>query len=464
MPDDTARLVAGRQVFNHNVLLSVYTRNTLMRTRFRILILLLAAVVASPSTASACGYCSPFQWLFGCGLHHGYYRGDGGYSTWRVIDRWLGYGYLRENQGVYGHYPGNWYKNLHHHPAAGPGFTQNWAPRPAPIYTPAWNSAPAWNMAPAWSGWGMTGSYGGWSECSSCDPCATDCSTPTVDCSASAADCSSSLMQMSSDCSCSGGTTEFLPPAAPPAGSPMSYEPQAMTPGFLQTAMAPQAGPWQLAPGQTFAGPWQPVTPQQTVAGYPAAVAQPSWNTPSYASAAAAANQQAAWNPRIPWTPQPPAPTAAGFAMNSDLTSQQAFGPASPVHGAASSRIHTPSFVPGLNTAPSATQFAAQQPVRPWSPNTAWTQPSPATAWQQNTPQQFAAAGWNTPPITGWNQAVQPAPGQNQWSQTWTPNPQAVTPQPQQNSSSRSVQGGLPVQNISASNSAMLGRYPSALQ
>lgn len=83
--------------------------------RFRSVCLVLGLLCSLPSTASACCFLpllDPFHWLFGCSRHYGpgHLGGYGGYgnphATHRFIDDWLGYGYLRNQQGTLGHYPG----------------------------------------------------------------------------------------------------------------------------------------------------------------------------------------------------------------------------------------------------------------------------------------------------------------------------------------------------------------------
>ena len=100
-----------------------------MRLRIRTLFLTVALLCGLSSTATACCFIpllDPFHWLFGCsgGYGHGHFCGPGygygqqygnGYGGWhggnpyatqRFIDDWLGYGYLRNQQGTLGHYPG----------------------------------------------------------------------------------------------------------------------------------------------------------------------------------------------------------------------------------------------------------------------------------------------------------------------------------------------------------------------
>lgn len=102
-----------------------------MRLRIRTLFLTVALLCGLSSTASACCFIpllDPFHWLLGCssGYGQGHFCGSGygygrpygngyGYGGWhggnpyaaqRFIDDWLGYGYLRNQQGTLGHYPG----------------------------------------------------------------------------------------------------------------------------------------------------------------------------------------------------------------------------------------------------------------------------------------------------------------------------------------------------------------------
>ena len=92
-----------------------------MRLRIRTLLLTIALLCSMTSTASACIYIpilDPFYWLFGgCGGYNGgnygyantgnsYGYGPNPYRVSRCIDDWLGYGYLRNQQGTLGHYPG----------------------------------------------------------------------------------------------------------------------------------------------------------------------------------------------------------------------------------------------------------------------------------------------------------------------------------------------------------------------
>ena len=96
-----------------------------MRLRIRTLLLTVALLCSMTSTSSACIYIpilDPFYWLFGgCGYGSGgasgggygyvnngnsYGYGPNPYGVSRCVDDWLGYGYLRNQQGTLGHYPG----------------------------------------------------------------------------------------------------------------------------------------------------------------------------------------------------------------------------------------------------------------------------------------------------------------------------------------------------------------------
>jgi hypothetical protein len=82
-----------------------------MRLRIRTLLLAVALVCGLSSTASACCFIpllDPFHWLLGCNCGYGGHGGLHGnpHATHRFIDDWLGYGYLRNQQGTLGHYPG----------------------------------------------------------------------------------------------------------------------------------------------------------------------------------------------------------------------------------------------------------------------------------------------------------------------------------------------------------------------
>ncbi len=90
-----------------------------MRLRIRTLLMTVALLCSMTPTASACIYIpilDPILWLFGCGGYHGGYGhappghaygyGPNPHGVSRCIDDWLGYGYLRNQQGTLGHYPG----------------------------------------------------------------------------------------------------------------------------------------------------------------------------------------------------------------------------------------------------------------------------------------------------------------------------------------------------------------------
>lgn len=133
--------------------------------------LLTVALVASLNSSAQAGadcLLNPFHWLFGCG-----YGCDGGcgygydsrLTTYRIIDDWLGYGYLRNQEGTLGHYPGRpfgGYRPFFHglfHPCPQPAPALAMpAPMPAPIPAPM---APIYN--PCW------------------DPCQNSCGDPCGD-------------------------------------------------------------------------------------------------------------------------------------------------------------------------------------------------------------------------------------------------------------------------------------------
>lgn len=96
-----------------------------MRLRIRTLLLTVALLCSMTSNSNACIYIpilDPFYWLFGgCGYGAGGASGGGygyvnngnssgygpnPYGVSRCVDDWLGYGYLRNQQGTLGHYPG----------------------------------------------------------------------------------------------------------------------------------------------------------------------------------------------------------------------------------------------------------------------------------------------------------------------------------------------------------------------
>ncbi len=84
-----------------------------MRLRIRTLLLTVALLCSMTTNVNACIYIpilEPFYWLFGCGGCHGGYGyaniAPNPYGVSRCIDDWLGYGYLRNQEGTLGHYPG----------------------------------------------------------------------------------------------------------------------------------------------------------------------------------------------------------------------------------------------------------------------------------------------------------------------------------------------------------------------
>lgn len=180
-----------------------------MRLRIRTLLLTVALLCSMTSTASAGIYIpilDPFYWLFGgCGGYNGgdygyvntgnsYGYGPNPYGVSRCIDDWLGYGYLRNQQGTLGHYPGRPISCYH------PVFPRllnpcSWfAPCPlfapygsscgmtAPMVAPLAPAMPAPYQMPYQAQWqnqgqwqmpmpGMVNPYGG--NCN--DPCASQC-------------------------------------------------------------------------------------------------------------------------------------------------------------------------------------------------------------------------------------------------------------------------------------------------
>lgn len=135
-----------------------------MRLRIRTLLLTVALLCGMTSTASAClpPILNPFCWLFGCGYGYGGYgygydygygygQAANPYASYRVIDDWLGYGYLRNQEGTLGHYPGRpfggyqpWFPGLFHPcPPPAPAFAMPGpmvAPMPMPtMHNPCWD-------------------------------------------------------------------------------------------------------------------------------------------------------------------------------------------------------------------------------------------------------------------------------------------------------------------------------------
>lgn len=250
-----------------------------MSASVRSLLLVIAAVLLPAQSAFACGGClllSPFRWLFGCDHYCGCPLATP-HNCNRFIDDWFGYGYLRNQEGTLGHYPGNWYRRPHAwhqrpmqpYPVVTGGYGM---PRPAmlpqplpaaPIYNPAWN--PGWDpcagMAPQTPV--VMQPYPAmaapvWSSGDCCDPCGGG---GTVMYNAPQPAQMMYDGSSGSDCGCSGSHSGSytLPQAVPPAG------------------MLPQHSvSWQP-------GGWQPVQ-----AGYP--------NQYAYRAA-----QPAAWTPNTVW-------------------------------------------------------------------------------------------------------------------------------------------------------------------
>ncbi|MEZ6041095.1 MAG: hypothetical protein R3C20_11350 [Planctomycetaceae bacterium] len=109
-----------------------------MRRCIKPLLLALTVLTVVSNSANACIYCpllNPFSW----------FHDPNPYATRRVIDDWLGYGYLRGNQdGSLGHYPGRpfscytpWFSGLTSPPPAmNPCFVPRTIPQPAPVWRP----------------------------------------------------------------------------------------------------------------------------------------------------------------------------------------------------------------------------------------------------------------------------------------------------------------------------------------
>jgi len=274
----------------------------------RITLLAVLIFLISSQTATACGLLCPLYWLFGCQHIHPGYAGAYGntyqnepYASWKVIDDWLGYGYLRNQNGALGHYPGNWYRNLHHgHRQPQPGLA--WQPQlngnypapaaPQPIYAPAWDpccdpcgSMPPLAMMPQpqpqfaqpqyfqpqypqpqypqpqyyqpqpWMQTApmMAGTMLGGDCCDSCGSAAVEspgCAAPVMP-----------EIAPSSDCGCAGGSpgsiTQPIPPVTmiSPYGTPQQWNPGYAAPATANTwhpsrAWSPQQN-WQQAPAWT---------------------------------------------------------------------------------------------------------------------------------------------------------------------------------------------------------------------
>jgi len=274
------------------------------------LLAVLIFLISSPA-ATACGLLCPLYWLFGCQHIHPGYAGAYGnayqnepYASWKVIDDWLGYGYLRNQNGTLGHYPGNWYRNLHHgyrqpqpalawQPQFNGGYTAPAAPQQ--IYAPAWDpccdpcgSMPPLAMMPQpqyaqpqytqpqyyppqypqpqfyqpqpWMQTApmMAGTMLGGDCCDTCGSAATEspgCGAPVMP-----------EIAPSGDCGCAGGSPGSITQPASPVTMMSPYgTPQQWNPGY---AASPAANTWH--PGR----PWSP---------------QQSWQqTPTWTAAATA--------------------------------------------------------------------------------------------------------------------------------------------------------------------------------
>ncbi|MFN9719051.1 MAG: hypothetical protein ACK58L_10180, partial [Planctomycetota bacterium] len=131
-----------------------------MRLRFRTLILTVGLLLTT--TTSGANLLDPFHW-------HNYNPGYGAYpvndpayahhyGTYRLIDDWLGYGYLRNQEGTYGHYPfrgWNW-SGL----GGGSNWTGGWD-----LGLFGWNWDWGWGMNPGGIGWNYNwGGRVGWPE------------------------------------------------------------------------------------------------------------------------------------------------------------------------------------------------------------------------------------------------------------------------------------------------------------
>ncbi|MFM8474388.1 MAG: hypothetical protein ACKOEO_01150 [Planctomycetaceae bacterium] len=304
-----------------------------MSVHVRSLLLAIAAVLLPAQSASACGGClllSPFRWLFGCDHYCG-----GALATPhncnRFIDDWFGYGYLRNQQGTLGHYPGNWYRQGHAwhgrplqpypvitggYGIPGPAIMPQLIPS-APIYNPCWD--PCAGMAPQtpvvmqppmpypqpqWTAPVPVMAGPVWTGGDCCDPCGGG---STVMYGAPGPAQMIHDNSSGSDCGCSGGhsASYTLPPGVPPAGmlpqQPVSWQTGGWSNGGWsnggwQTVSAPYAG--NLAHGAPQLAPWTPNTVwQQHQFTHATAVAAASGHT-------WAAPQQTAWMHPQPY-PQP---------------------------------------------------------------------------------------------------------------------------------------------------------------
>lgn len=281
-----------------------------MSVHVRSLLLAIAAALLPAQSASACGGClllSPFRWLFGCDHYCG-----GSLATPhncnRFIDDWFGYGYLRNQQGTLGHYPGTWYRQGHawhgRQPQPYPAITGGYGmpgpamiPQPipsAPIYNPCWD--PCAGMAPQTPV--MAGPV--WTGGDCCDPCGGG---STVMYGAPGPAQMIHDGSTGSDCGCSGGHSGSytLPPGVPPAGmlpqQPVSWQ----TGGWSNVAWSnggwqPVSGPYagNFAHGAPQLAPWTPNT-----------VWQQHQSTHATAVAAASGHTWAAPQPTAWMNPQP---------------------------------------------------------------------------------------------------------------------------------------------------------------
>jgi hypothetical protein len=300
---------------------SVGLRKVSMSVRIRVLLLAIAAALYPGETASACPGClllSPFRWLFGCDQYHGCGLVNP-HNCNRVIDDWLGYGYLRNQQGTLGHYPGNWYRQIHpQHSmgwqgggaiAGGYGMVQPaMAPLPQPMMMPMPMPAGpiysgSWDPCCEMSGPMMSGAVWG-GEC--CDPCGGGAVTYGVP-------AAPQMMYEGSsggDCGCSGGSggTLMTPPSVPPAGMfeqpvPMSWQSGGVgvmasysgQPGYPVYTGYPSGMPSMSAPWTpTTAWQAQPMQPHWPVPQLQAQQYSQSWQSqPLYARNVYAQNQYA---------------------------------------------------------------------------------------------------------------------------------------------------------------------------
>ncbi|MFM7037019.1 MAG: hypothetical protein ACKO2L_04785 [Planctomycetaceae bacterium] len=265
-----------------------------MSVHVRSLLLAIAAVLLPAQSVSACGGClllSPFRWLFGCDQYCGCPLATP-HNCNRFIDDWFGYGYLRNQQGTLGHYPGNWYRQGHAwhgrrfqpYPAMTGGYGMPAPvimPQPlpnAPIYNPSWN--PCWDpcggMAPQtpvvmqppmtypqpqWTAPVPVMAGPVWTSGECCDPCG---GSSTVMYNAPAPAYMMHEGSSGSDCGCSGGQSGSfgMPPAIPPAGmlpqQPVSWQTGGWSNSGWQAVSANPGG--NFAYGAPQPAPWTPNT------------------------------------------------------------------------------------------------------------------------------------------------------------------------------------------------------------